>query len=154
MLLTLALLRHGRATGQGAAARLTPEGEAHLARLGTRLANEGWSPDAVFTSPFVRARASAQLVLARIAPALAPIVLDELTPETPPQKAIAALLAARRNAGRVVAVAHLPLLGLLAEQLTGQDPGFLPGTFVEIELASESSGRLLRRIGPEDLSRT
>ena len=54
---------------------------------------------------------------------------------------------------RVLVVAHQPLLGRMAAALTEHDPGFSAGTLVEIEVAEgDDSGRLVRRLGPEDLT--
>jgi phosphohistidine phosphatase SixA len=145
----LCLMRHGRATGQGPDAEQLPEGAAYVAALGRRLAAEGWRPQSAYTSPYLRARETARVLLAEVAPGLAPTLLEELTPETPPKEALAALVAAGLPAGRTLVVAHLPLLGLLCDELTGDDPGFHPGTLVEIELAEDGrSGRILRTLGP------
>ena len=145
----LCLLRHGRATGQGPEAELTPEGAAYVSALGVRLAAEGWRPEKVYSSPYRRARETARIVLAEAGPDLTPELLEDLTPETTPAEALAALLTAGLPAGRTLVVAHLPLLGLLCEHLADDDPGFHPGTFVEIELAEDgASGMILRVIGP------
>ena len=145
----LCLLRHGRATGQGPDAQLLSEGIAYVSALGRRLAAEGWRPARVFASPYLRARETARIVLAVVAPDSSAELLEELTPETSPDDALAALLAAGLPEGRTLAVAHLPLLGLICEHLTGDDPGFHPGTYVEIELAEDGdSGTILRVIGP------
>ena len=152
MTTVLALLRHGRATGQGPQAELTAEGAGYVELLGERLAAEGWKPAAAFCSPFKRARETAELVLEQVAPGLRPTLLDELTPETDPRTALSALLEPSLPAGPVLVVAHLPLLGLLAERLTGEDPGFHPGLFVEIELDPDhASGRVVRRVSANDL---
>ncbi|HEV2105707.1 MAG TPA: histidine phosphatase family protein [Candidatus Eisenbacteria bacterium] len=148
---TLALLRHGRATGQGPDAPLTPEGETQVRRLAAHLAREGWRPAAAFTSPYRRARATAELVLAAVAPGLAPRTLAELTPESEPGDALAALRRAGLPAGAVLVVAHLPLLGRLAQHLAGGDAEFGPGTLAEFELA-EAGARLMRRIAAADLT--
>ena len=47
---------------------------------------------------------------------------------------------------RLVAVA-----GLLAQELVGDDPGFSPGTLVEIAREGNGVARVLRRIGPRDV---
>lgn len=144
----LCLLRHGRATGQGPEAELLPEGVAYLGALGRRLAAEDWRPAQAYASPYVRARETARLVLAATGPGLEPVVLAELTPETPAQEALAALFAAGLRDGRTLVVAHLPLLSLLCDALTDDDPGFHPGTLVEVELAADGrSGRILRVLG-------
>jgi phosphohistidine phosphatase SixA len=150
-MITLALLRHGRATGQGPDAQLTPEGEAQIRRLAAHLAGEGWRPAGAFSSPYRRARDTARTVLAAVAPGLEARTLDELTPEADPGEALAALHRAGLPAGAVLVVAHLPLLGRLAQRLAGADPEFGPGTLAEFDLA-EAGGRLVRRIAAADLT--
>ena len=148
----LALLRHGRATGQGPNAALTAEGAGYIELLGERLAGEGWTPAAAFCSPYERARHTANIILAHVAPGVRASLLDKLTPESDPDEAIAVLQAAGLPEGRVLVVAHLPLLGLISQRLTGEDPGFHPGKFVEIELApNRVSGHIVRQLGADDL---
>ena len=90
--------------------------------------------------------------LKQVAPGLRPTYVEELTPETDPAASLEALASAGLPEGRVLVVAHLPLLGLISHRLTGEDPGFHPGMFVEIELSSDrSSGHIVRRVGADDL---
>lgn len=152
MTTTLALLRHGLATGQGPDSELMPEGAVHVRALGRHLAAEGWVPRAAFTSPYRRARETARIVLAEIAPEIVPVALGELVPETSAERALEALRAHGLPQGPVLVVAHLPLLGLIALELTDNDPGFRPGTFAEIELAPDGRrGSLRRRIASNEL---
>ncbi len=148
----LALLRHGRATGQGPNAELTAEGAGYIELLAERLAGEGWTPAAAFSSPYGRARDTAKILLEHVAPGVRPSLLDTLTPESDPDEAIAVLQAAGLPQGRVLVVAHLPLLGLISQRLTGEDPGFHPGKLVEIELAPNGvNGHIVRQVGADDL---
>ncbi len=151
MLRILALLRHGLAGGQGPDAGLLPEGSRYLRHLGQRLEAAGWRPAAVVTSPYRRARETALLVTGMLGGAVEPHVLDELVPEAEPRVALAAILARVPLATPVLVVSHLPLVGRLAQELIGEDPGFSPGTFVEIVREGDGGARLLRRIGPRDL---
>lgn len=152
MVRILALLRHGLASGQSAGSDLLPEGAAYLRRLGAKLEAEGWRPALILTSPYLRARASAA-VLNGVLGCEAPLVaLDELVPETEPDTALAAISAAASLASPVLVVAHLPLVGRLAQELVGEDPGFSPGTLVEIARDGDGAARLIRRIGPHDLA--
>jgi len=152
MLRNFALLRHGLADGQGPEASLLPEGSTHLHRLARRLESEGWRPAAVVTSPYRRARESATVVAAILGGATLTRVLQELVPEAEPDEALAAILGAVPLATPVLVVSHLPLVGRLAQELIGEDPGFSPGTFVEIVREGDGDARLLRRIGPRDLT--
>jgi phosphohistidine phosphatase len=151
MVRNLALLRHGLATGQGPDAGLLPEGTTYLLRLGARLDAEGWRPAAVVTSPYRRARESAVVVSGALGSLAQMLVLEELVPEAEPGDALAAILDRVPLASPVLVVSHLPLVGRLAQELVGEDPGFSPGTFVEIVRDGDRGARLLRRIGPRDL---
>ena len=151
MLRTLALLRHGLASGQGPAAELRPEGAAYLRRLAALLDREGWRPAAIVTSPYRRARESAAVMAAALRVGEAPLVLEDLIPEVEPEPALAAVLAAAPLASSILVVSHLPLIGRLAQELIGEDPGFSPGTLVEIVRDHDGVARLLRRIGASDL---
>ncbi len=148
----LALLRHGRADGQGPQAALTAEGAGYIELLGELLAGEDWAPVAAYSSPYRRAWDTALLLLEQVAPGVRPTMIRDLTPEHEPDDAIAALRAAGLPEGRVLVVAHLPLLGLISHRLTGEDPGFHPGKLVEIELAPDgASGHIVRQLGADDL---
>jgi phosphohistidine phosphatase len=148
----LALLRHGLASGQSAGSELLPEGAAYLRRLGAKLAAEGWRPAAILTSPYLRARASAAVLAGALGCDAVGVALDELVPEGDPDAALAAIGAAVPLASPLLVVAHLPLVGRLAQELVGEDPGFSPGTLVEIARNGDGTARLLRRIGPQDLA--
>ena len=152
MLRILALMRHGLSTGQGPDAALLPEGEAYLRRLAARLDREGWKPAAIVTSPYRRARQSASVLASGLGVEVETHVLPGLVPEGEPDEALAAILEAVPMATPVLIVSHLPLVGRLAHELTGEDELFAPGTFVEIVREGDGSARLLRRIGPRDLN--
>ncbi len=151
MVRSLALLRHGMAAGQGPEAPLLPEGAAYLRRLGALLRSGGWRPAAVVTSPYRRAWESARVLASTLHPGVETHVLPELKPEGEPDEALEAILGIVPLATPVLVVSHLPLVGRLAEELVGDDPGFSPGTFVEIVRELDGSARLLRRIGPRDV---
>jgi len=152
MIRILALLRHGVSNGSCADAALLPEGAALLRRLGAKLAAESWNPAAILTSPYRRARESAA-VLAGALGCVAPVVaLDELVPEGDSIDALEAIAAAAPLASPVLAVGHMPLVGRIVLELTGEDSGFSPGTFVELARDGSGAARLLRRVGPRDLA--
>lgn len=152
MIVTLGVVRHGRAGGQGPDAALLPEGADYVARLGRRLHGEGWIPAAAFSSPYVRARDTLLILLGELGANVSPVELRELTPDHDPRAVLEALVARRLPAGRVLVVSHNPLVARLVQELTGEPEDFYPGTFVEIECeASMQRGRQLRRIGPDDL---
>ena len=150
----LDLVRHGHAVGAhpgGDAARVLSErGRSETAQLAADLAARGWRPECAFSSPLVRARQTAALLLGAMDSPPAVAVLDSLAPDVDPDETIAGL-AAVAHAEHVVVVSHLPLLGLLAKALTGADPGFEPASFVRIELAgpiAQCDGRIALQIHP------
>lgn len=152
MVRSLALLRHGLASGQAPNATLLPEGGAYLRRLAAVLDADGWRPDRVLCSPYVRARDSAEIIIMALSLTLAVTVLPELTPDSEPDDALRAIEDAAPGARTVLVVSHLPLVGRLSKELIRDDPGFSPGTFVEIVREGDGPARLLRRVGPRDIA--
>ncbi len=152
MPITLALVRHGRAGGQGLDADLLPEGAGYVATLGRRLRREGWTAEAGFSSPYLRARETLRILLEELASDATPRRLPELAPDHDPERTLDALVGVLPPAGRVLVVAHMPLLGRLAVELTGEPIEFFPGTLAEVALdAPRRRGVLVRRIGPDEL---
>jgi phosphohistidine phosphatase len=134
----LELLRHGEALPAGTegdgARRLTPAGRRALERLASSLAAEGWRPDRVFTSPLLRARESARIVLEPTVPGLEPEMLDELATAPVPEALIELLGELGVTDGRVLLVCHQPLIGRLAHYLEcGQEREMSPGAFLRLE---------------------
>ena len=108
---------------------LTPDGRAAARDLGRRLAAEGVAPDAVLTSPLLRARETA----AEIARATGAEVeaLDTLRPGT----TTADVRAATGRGDTVVVVGHQPDCGQIAAELTaGPSRRFPAGASAVIEL--------------------
>lgn len=149
MTTTLCLLRHARAFGQGPDAALVHEGERYVTELGRRLAGEGFSPARAYCSPFLRARETARLLLAEVAPGTVAEHLAELRPDHDPEHTLATLAALDLPSGCILLVGHLPLLGLLVQRLAQEVVAFSPGTLVEVEVdGSWDHGRVTRVVGP------
>jgi phosphohistidine phosphatase len=147
----LCLLRHGRATGQGSAAPLLHEGEVYVASLGRKLAREGFKLAAAFSSPYVRARDTANILMGELGSSVPLVIERKLQPESRPMDALNALFSHGVPDGRVLVVSHLPLIGHLAFGFTGETLDFQPGTYVEIKLdAQKLGGEVVRAIGPDD----
>jgi phosphohistidine phosphatase SixA len=145
----LDLLRHGEAEPASvdgdAGRRLTSTGVDVVRRLGSLLARSGWRPSRAFTSPLVRARDSARLVLEPVDDPPLVETLLELSPDALPDEAIAALEAhgafvrgpappnpALPDDGipamaHVLVVTHMPLVARLSGWLAGDSRGFTPG---------------------------
>jgi phosphohistidine phosphatase len=128
----LYLVRHAEAApGEPDELRaLTPEGRRVARELGERLASEGVEPDAILSSPLLRARETAE-ELGRATGA---------TPEADDRLGFGAtaagVLAAAESRGEtVVVVGHQPDCGKIAAALgDGIEPPFPPGGMVVLDL--------------------
>ena len=155
MTVTLCILRHGRAMGQGPDALLGPEGEAYVARLGRKLAGSGLRPVAAYSSPYRRARETASIVLGELASDARLTFVPDLAPDVDAAEALGALQSHGLPEGHVLVVSHLPLVATLARSLADVSLDFQPGTYAEIELAPGGvTGALRRFIGPNELDGT
>ena len=155
-LLVLDLLRHGRAEPGGPAgdhARpLTPGGRIALERLGARLEREGTRHDRVFASPLVRAAQSAAAVLGAGGDHAPVETLDTLAFASRPADVLDSLRDLGVGTGHILLVGHQPLLGLLAQHLTGTEAPFAPGSLVRIEcprMPLAGTGRVLLALEPD-----
>jgi phosphohistidine phosphatase len=128
----LVIVRHAEAaSGEPDELRpLTAEGREAARALGQRLESEGIQPDAVLTSPLLRARETAQ-ELARAAG-----VAAEPDDRLAPGASAETVRAAAQNRGEtVIVVGHQPDCSRIAAALSGGDePPFPPGGMVAIEL--------------------
>ena len=129
----LVIVRHAEAaSGEPDELRLlTPAGRDAARALGQRLAAEGLEPDAVLTSPLLRARETA-LELARPA-GLEPEPDERLAPGA---TAEAVRAAAEERGETVIVVGHQPDCSRIAAALVGgEEPAFPPGGMLAIELS-------------------
>ena len=123
------LVRHAEAApGEPDALRpLTTNGHTTAQALGEQLA--GHQPDAVVTSPLLRARETAAPI------ALAANLVPEIEPGLAPGATVDSLREALTGRGEtVVAVGHQPDCAEIVLELTGDRVRFAPGAVVEIEL--------------------
>jgi phosphohistidine phosphatase len=124
----LYLVRHAKAAPgkPDELRRLTPEGLDQARALGERLGGAGVAPDAVLSSPLLRARETADaLGFGRSEPD------DRLAPGATVDDVRAAI------AGRgetVVVVGHEPDCGEVTLALTGEKREFAPAEYAEIDL--------------------
>ena len=128
----LYLVRHAEAaSGEPDELRpLTPEGRETARALGRQLAEQGVRPDAVLTSPLLRARETAE-ELARPA-GLDPQPDERLAPGATAENVRAAVT---ERGATVVVVGHQPDCGQIAAALIGgEEPSFPPGGVVAIDL--------------------
>jgi phosphohistidine phosphatase len=127
----LLIVRHGEAAPgtPDELRRLTPTGRAQARALGERLRSEGVEPDAVVSSPLLRAReTAAALDLGE------PAVDDRLAPGATP---LDVREAAAGRGDTVIVVGHQPDCGRAAAALTGSpEPPFPPCGHAVVELDS------------------
>jgi len=125
------VLRHGEALPSGpggdASRPLSPAGAARIRSLGARLARVGWQPGLAFTSPLLRARESARLVLEPLTDAPVIETLEALHPEAEPGDVLEALAERGAMEGVVLIVSHMPLVARLHAHLCGEARAFSPG---------------------------
>jgi phosphohistidine phosphatase len=128
----LYLVRHAEAAGgePDELRPLTPAGREQARSLGERLRESGVRPDAIVTSPLLRARETAALVARELGVEAVPD--DRLAPGATADQITSAV------AGRgetVVIVGHQPDCSRIAGVLTGApEPDFPPGGVVPITL--------------------
>jgi len=128
----LVIVRHAEAAaGEPDELRpLTPEGREAARALGRQLAADGIRPDAVLSSPLLRARETAQ-ELARPA-GVEPEADERLAPGA---TAEAVKAAAAERGETVVVVGHQPDCSQIAAALTGgPEPSFAPCAMLSIDL--------------------
>ncbi|MGA3029371.1 MAG: histidine phosphatase family protein [Candidatus Limnocylindrales bacterium] len=118
----LCLIRHAHAgdamkwTGQEDARPLTEKGRLQSERLGLFLAKSGFKPDAILTSPKIRAVETAQLVAAPLGVDV--VVVDALGGPIDIET-VERLLRASGDPRRPILVGHDPDFSALAAELTG-----------------------------------
>lgn len=122
MAATLYLMRHGIAEDglDDEARQLTDEGRRRVGQIARGLRAVGVMPDLVLSSPLVRARQTAQIAAAILAPKLEVEIFPPLAIGVEATELIAEL-AAYRGHREILMVGHQPSIGELASHLlTGQ----------------------------------
>jgi phosphohistidine phosphatase len=128
----LYLMRHGEAAADTPAAEpvLTPTGRADIESLAERLGRQDLRISHILHSNKARARQTAAIIAAAIAPNVDLQVHDKIRPSDDPMSIYAECLQWREG---TLIVSHLPfipaLLALLTET-TGNNIGFEPGTII------------------------
>jgi phosphohistidine phosphatase len=128
----LYLVRHAKAEqGEPDELRaLTPDGRAAARDLGRRLAADGVAPDAVLTSPLLRARETAEEIARATGAEAEPV--DVLAPGATAEDVTYAVSGRGET---VVVVGHQPDCGQIAAALTGGDePPFPTAGLAVIDL--------------------
>ena len=111
---------------------LTAKGRRQARALGARLAGLAEPPATVLTSPLARARQTAEAIAAETGAAL------RLEPALAPGATVDALRGAVAGAsGPVAAVGHQPDCSEILLALRGEDPGFAPAGWAQLELSAD-----------------
>lgn len=143
MAVELVLLRHGEAERQAAhddQRRLTPRGMEEARAVGGRLARLSLPVPVVVSSPFLRAKETAEIVAETLG-AGAVRELADITPDDDPRRALLVIAEHCVPGATLVVVTHMPLIGnllaLLVEGSVQHPPGvrtaggaWLQGAFV------------------------
>ena len=154
--LQLHLLRHADAgdpgawRGDDAERPLSDKGYAQAERLALHLALLEFKPDAVLSSPKVRARQTAEIVASALG---RDVRLDDRLGGSLPLAAVDAILREGGDPGRVVLVGHDPDFSELLSTLTGASLEMKKGALARIDLPDglqPGRGRL-RWLLPPDL---
>ncbi len=147
----LYIMRHGQAqisAPSDSQRALTPLGQEQTAIMAKWLRNTASSFDVAFVSPYKRALQTFDIVSQQVRMSGHHYCLEELTPESNPSTCGDALLAycAEHKATNAFAVSHLPLVGLVINDLCRGDfvPAFTTSSIacLDIDLV-EWQGRLL-----------
>ncbi|MBA2381803.1 MAG: histidine phosphatase family protein [Chloroflexi bacterium] len=156
-LLQLHLLRHADAgdpegwAGDDAARPLSEKGELQAERLGAFLAEIGFRPDAIISSPKVRARRTAEIVGQAIGVG---VRLDERLAEGFDPAAVDTMLAEADDPRRVILVGHDPDFSQILSWLSdAQGLTMKKGGFARVDVRGPvADGRgTLRWLVPPDL---
>jgi len=110
--------------------RLSAEGREQARELGMRLAAESVQPDAILTSPLLRARETGEALAAELG------VESESSETLAPGATAAGVLAEVEGRGETVfVIGHQPDCGQIAAELgDGAEPRFPPAGIVELQL--------------------
>jgi phosphohistidine phosphatase len=151
----LYIVRHGEAERQVStddARALTSRGRDDVAFLWEQLASRGVQPARLISSPYVRARQTADIIAARF-PAAPIMELATITPEGDPAGTIAEL-ESLGAADSWTLVSHMPFVDLLCGTLTdGRRYPFQVGAVacVDLEALQPGAGRLRWLLSPADV---
>jgi phosphohistidine phosphatase len=155
--LQLHLLRHAHAgdpmkwTGPDSARPLSDKGQRQAVRMGLFLADAGFLPDLIMSSPLVRALETARLVAT---PLGLPIVVSNALAEPLDLDSLERLLAGAGNPRRPLLVGHDPDFSMLAAELAGvAELPLRKGTLLRIDTRRplQAGNGLLRWLLPPDL---
>src|SRR5438067_1331113 len=120
----LVIWRHGKAESEAASFRdedraLTPHGVKGVAAAARFLKKQGKIPDKLYTSPYLRARQTAETAQEELDCPGGVVVLPQLASGAEPDEILKALSREKDLPELLALVGHMPDLGLLMEFLIG-----------------------------------
>ena len=136
----LHLLRHADAgdpaawAGDDADRPLSPKGERQAERLASFLADRGLTPDAIISSPLVRARQTAEIVGGRLGIGVA---IDERLAGPLGVAVLDQVLAESGRPARPILVGHDPAFSELLTALSGAELSMRKGAFARLEIRGD-----------------
>ena len=137
----LYIMRHGQAqiaAPSDSERELTIQGQIETDVMVKWLGNMAQSFDISFVSPYRRALQTFNIVSQELEMSVHHYCLNELTPESNPSSCADALLAycAEHKANKAIVVSHLPLVGLLVNDLCRDDfvPAFTTSSIACLEI--------------------
>ena len=150
------ILRHGKAemeseSGLDRDRKLILEGKRELVQVGQDLKRRAEAIEKIFTSPYIRAKESAEIIQKHIACARGLEVMEELASGAQMKQQLLAIEKISKRANSFLLVGHMPDLGILADYFLGDqhEISLKPGNLLKIEindLEKEGSGRLIYSI--------
>jgi len=150
--MTVYILRHGIAVARGAegyeqdeARPLTAKGERRMWRIADAMAEMGLSFDLILSSPYLRARQTAEIVAEAFKVQKRLQLCDELAADHEPADAIAFLQGIKPQPENVLVVGHEPYLSRLISLLVAGNVGcsveLKKGGLCELTVDSLKAGR-------------
>lgn len=158
-MVNLVIMRHGEAeplSSQDSQRQLTARGQHDVNQMALWLQQHYATFDWIWTSPYVRTRQTAELMLAKQAPFSQLDIVPELVPDGDAalvKRYFDARIAEKPDA-RVLLVSHMPLVSFLVEAFTipDQAPVFSTAQLACIDYRPQQGGKLLERLSPQELA--
>jgi phosphohistidine phosphatase len=158
-MINLVIMRHGEAeplSSQDSQRQLTVRGQHEVNQMAIWLQQHYAAFDSVWTSPYLRTRQTAELMLAKQAPFSQLEIVPELVPDGDAGifKAYFDARISEKPDARVLVISHMPLVSFLVAAFTvpDQTPIFSTAQLACIDYRAGQGGRLLERLSPQELA--
>ncbi len=104
---------------------LTEEGQTRFARMVEKLADRGFAPELIATSPLIRCRQTAEIVAEGVSAGAEVVLREELAPGSDLAGMLEWTSRAADGCEQVAWVGHAPDVGHLTAALIGKPPGWI-----------------------------